>query len=126
MPIGHGQAFKVEANREVCYEGVYVSAASSSRPWRNCAIILDKDTGLPPDRWDSAQRIHLSDFFEGTDPRGDERIHEALASLGNYYWVNKKFSEAKSCWSDFLVKFGSRPGFENLSETIKEKFDLLD
>lgn len=54
--------------------------------------------------------------------------HElALYRLGYYYWVEKKFAEAKSYWQMLLIKYGTRD-LKHPSpfvEVVKEKLALL-
>lgn len=49
----------------------------------------------------------------------------ALYHLGLYYWINKRFDEAKSYWQQFLVKYGDQAGFAELIKVVKSKLELI-
>jgi predicted negative regulator of RcsB-dependent stress response len=49
---------------------------------------------------------------------------QALYHLGYYFWINKKFDEAKSYWQQFLVKFGDQAGFAEQIKLVKSRLEL--
>lgn len=50
---------------------------------------------------------------------------QALYHLGQYYWLNKKFDEAKNYWQQFVVKYGSEVELASQISTVKAKLDLI-
>lgn len=55
----------------------------------------------------------------------DAAHDRALYYLGEYYWINKQFAEAKNCWQQFVVKYGTDKGSQELVEKAKERLELL-
>ncbi|MBY0353396.1 hypothetical protein K2W90_03465 [Candidatus Babeliales bacterium] len=50
---------------------------------------------------------------------------QALYHLGEYFWVNKKFDEAKNYWQQFVVKYGSEIELAQQVALVKAKLDLI-
>lgn len=48
-----------------------------------------------------------------------------LYYLGEYFWINKQYVEAKNCWQQFVVKYGSEKGAGELVDKAKERLELL-
>ncbi|MBM3886526.1 hypothetical protein FJ364_01235 [Candidatus Dependentiae bacterium] len=49
----------------------------------------------------------------------------ALYYLGEYFWINKQFAEAKNFWQQLVVKYGTEKGALDLVEKAKERLELL-
>ena len=49
----------------------------------------------------------------------------ALFHLGEYFWINKQFAEAKNCLQQFVVKYGTEKSAAELVEKAKERLELL-
>ena len=60
-----------------------------------------------------------------TREQGTIAYDQALFNLGNYYWINKQFDEAKSYWQQFIVKFGNDRSLAPLVETVRSRLDLM-
>jgi len=78
--LATGAPFAVVAGGEVCYEGVLTSSLSSC-PQSGAVIDVAPPEG-PGDRLTLALGYPTPDYFQGPDPRGDERVHRALQALG--------------------------------------------
>jgi predicted negative regulator of RcsB-dependent stress response len=51
----------------------------------------------------------------------------ALYQLGEYYWNNKKFKEAKNYWNQLLLKYGKQEKYSSPWVSVaKEKLRLID
>ena len=48
-----------------------------------------------------------------------------LYYLGEYFWINKQYVEAKNSWQQFVVKYGSEKGAGELVDKAKERLELL-
>lgn len=52
--------------------------------------------------------------------------HErALFYLGEYFWINRQFAQAKNIWQQFVVKYGTEKSLFELIEKAKERLELL-
>jgi tetratricopeptide (TPR) repeat protein len=49
----------------------------------------------------------------------------ALYYLGEYFWVNKQYAQAKNSWQQFVVKYGTEKSLFELVEKTKERLELL-
>ena len=49
----------------------------------------------------------------------------ALYYLGEYFWVNKQYAEAKNNWQQLVVKYGGEKGATELIDKAKERLELL-
>lgn len=50
---------------------------------------------------------------------------QALYHLGLYYWINKKFNEAKNYWQQFIVKYGNEQALEPFIHNVRTKLELI-
>lgn len=48
-----------------------------------------------------------------------------LYYLGEYFWINKQYAEAKNSWQQFVVKYGTEKGAGELVDKAKERLELL-
>lgn len=49
----------------------------------------------------------------------------ALFYLGEYYWINKQYADAKNNWQQLVVKYGGEKGASELVDKAKERLELL-
>lgn len=50
---------------------------------------------------------------------------QALYQLGLYFWINKKFDEAKNYWQQFIGKFGDKEDLAPMTNHIQSCLDLI-
>lgn len=49
----------------------------------------------------------------------------ALYYLGEYFWINKQYPDAKNVWQQLIVKYGNEGGASEFIEKAKERLELL-
>lgn len=49
----------------------------------------------------------------------------ALYHLGEYYWINKQFAQAKNSLQQFIVKYGTEKSLFEMVEKARERLELL-
>jgi hypothetical protein len=76
-----GVPFTVSAGGQACYQGVFTTSVSS-KPQSTPVIDLMPVEAPSGDRLAIELGYPTADFFQGQDPRGDERVRQALAALG--------------------------------------------
>lgn len=78
------------------------------------------------DQDEKAQQQEGIDLLTKVSNNPKHAAHDrALYHLGEYFWINKQFGEAKNVWQQLVVKYGSEKGANELVEKAKERLELL-